>query len=194
MLTVHSRIYPTILIQTIASDHLRVTEADGPLYTHALMCIKNALRAAEDYTNRIIVLSRCSYETTVVNGEYTDVPLYHNVYGDVSVVYEGSEVTEGVRVQRRRDGVRVYHPSTFVVGAPLTINMVLGYDDISIPVAADDVENAGVMPGSIIQAVQLMAGTFFEFDADNVSGSASELPTSAKSLLNPYRIYPYGEL
>ena len=193
MLTVHSRIYPTNLIQTIASDHLRVTEADGPLYTHALMSIKNALRAAEDYTNRIIVLSRCSYETTVVHGEYTDIPLYHNVYGDVSVVYNGSEVTEGVRVQRRRDGIRVHHP-TLAVGAPLTINMVLGYDDISIPVAADDVEDANVMPGTVIQAVQLMAGTFFEFDADNVGGSVTELPTSAKSLLNPYRIYPYGEL
>ena len=42
------------------------------------------------------------------------------------------------------------------------------------------------LPGAIYQAVAITATSFFEESA------RGELSASAKSLLNPYRIYPYG--
>ena len=49
------------------------------------------------------------------------------------------------------------------------------------------------LAGSIEQAVKLLAGTFFENEADVVLNTHSaELPITARRLLDAYRITPYG--
>lgn len=188
MKRVLARAYPDDVIADIVETHLRVNVDEGALYAHALQCVRNAFEAAEDYTNRIIVDTVVEYRLSEVEGNVLRLPT--------------APVTEVVVEGRYAD--KTWHPlkvelvsGDHIAYVELDPSEVAMCDLYKVEAQAGynftEVDGAQ-LPGAIRQAVMLMAGTFFEFTADNVQGSTSELPTSAKALLHPYRIYPYGSI
>lgn len=191
MITVNERYYPTDIIESIVSRHLRISVEDGILYEQARRCVCNAFDAAEDYTNRIIVSSMAEFTFDEVEDGIISLPTAP--IQQVKVLYlddSGKWQEMGARdyellVNSHVAKIRLltdYGASRYkVVG-------LCGFSDYS-----GEREATYALPGAIEQAVCLLAGTFFEFQADNLSGTiTSELPMSAKALLNPWRIYPYG--
>lgn len=173
-----SRDYLQETIDKIVTTHLRVQVADGDLYTSAVQCVKSAFDTAEAYTNRLICPSAVVMEMTIDTTSMVELPTAP-VTEVTKVMINGSEV-KGVEVISNAQRAVVVLPSA-PTGETMhvVVEALVGYSEETLP-------------GTIYQAVALMAGTFFEFTADNNVGSVSELPTSAKSLLNLYRIYPYG--
>lgn len=190
-----SKQYPANLISYIVQKHLRVTTKDGELYDYAIMCVKNAISAAEEYTNRCICQAGSIYRSVSDGSREVELPTapYRGVDSVVVGDVDYSDVAELYSTDKR---AYIVLPAAPAVGAEITISAQVGYLDID----AKGINNTGEIemphriPGAVIQAIMLMSGTFFENSADVVGGSVNELPTSAKSLLNPYRIYPYGEL
>lgn len=199
MTTVIAKTYSTGIIDRIVSNHLRVRVQDGELYEHAMACVYNAFDAAETYTNRVIVDSIVTFHIDSLDGGLVELPSAP-VREVLEVRYFGEDNEwhtldkGGYTLMANAQRARLYLndipalSSTRSVGR-VEIEAVCGYEDYDSRTNAPQY----ALPGDIEQAVMLMAGTFFENTADNVAGSIAELPTSAKSLLHPYRIYPYGE-
>lgn len=196
MTTILERSYPEQLIAEIIANHLRVAEVDGELFEHARMCVYNAFDAAEEYTNRVIVDSLVTFSFDTIEDSVIEMPSAP-IREIVEVRYYGADdkwhTIEGYDLvsNTRRALLDIRHipalSSSRAIGR-VEIDARCGFDD-------GDARSASAshpLPGGIEQAVMLTAGTFFNFTEDNVHGSVSELPTSAKSLLHPYRIYPYG--
>jgi hypothetical protein len=196
MLSIGTRYYPNNLIKQIVADHLRVTSHDGELYRHAIMCVKNALHVAEQYTNRVIVASEVEINIVSDGSRTIELPTAPLTIADVT--YRGADGTwTSISIEELRSDRRVIIEIPEIpTGSRVKITGQAGYDDVNVySELLDENDSSLEIPGPIIQAVMLMAGTFFEFTADTLSGTIpAELPTSAKSLLHPYRIYPYGDL
>lgn len=190
MVTVESRTYPANLVREIVAKHLRVTPYDEELYSHAVQCVKNALQVAEDYTNRIILNSEVVMEVQSQGAPVIWLPTAP-VRSITSVRVNGQDILQDGYSWVSNAHRAMLHLSTAAPeGAMVEVCATAGYEDIG---AFEDLmrDNAFEMPGAVVQAVSLMAGTFFEFTADNVVGGVAEIPSSAKSLLQQYRIYPY---
>ena len=195
MLRLRSKQYPANLISYIVQKHLRVTTKDGELYDYAILCVKNAISAAEEYTNRCICQVDSRYECVSDGSREIELPIAP--YRELSVVFvDGVDHTDDAELYSTDKRAYVILPDAPAVGAKVGVAGLVGYRDIDVKGIGNtgEVELPYRIPGAIIQAIMLMAGTFFENSADVVGGSVNELPMSAKSLLNPYRIYPYGEL
>lgn len=200
MTTILERHYPENVIASILANHLRVSEADDELYLHATQCVKNAFDVAEDYTNRIVLDSLATFSYDDIEDSVLELPS-----APIKEVME-------VRYLGADDKYHVLDASTYtLIGnahqaslefsttpiltstrrkARVEVSVRCGFDDYAT--SRDTAEAEYPLPGAIEQAVMLMAGTFFEYQGDIVVGSSSEIPTSAKSLLNAYRRYPYG--
>lgn len=178
MILTLSKDYLQETIDKIVGTHLRVQVADGDLYTNAVQCVKNAFDTAEAYTNRVISPSAVVIDITIDTTTMVELPTAP-VTSVTKVVVNGSEV-KGVEVISNAQRAVLVLP-TVPEGETMhvVVEALVGYDEETLP-------------GTIYQAVALMSGSFFEFTADTHEGSVSELPTSAKSLLSLYRIYPYG--
>lgn len=198
MTTILERHYPDSVISSILTNHLRVSEQDGELYAHARMCIHNAISVAEDYTNRILIDTLLTFAFDGLEGRVIELPSAP-VREIVEIRYYGEDgewhKVDGYNLvsndQRAMVELREMPAlsTTRLIGR-VEIDALVGFEDCA------NIENctaAYPLPGAVVQALSLLAGTFFEFTADTVRGSAaSEIPMSAKALLMPYRIYPYG--
>lgn len=197
MTTTLDRTYPVEVVSRILSDHFRLTPADGELYRHAQRCIYNAFDAAEQYTNRVLIPSTVRMSFDDVEDRVIELPTAP-ISRIVSVEYYGADdqahvIDDYLFVGDAGRAVieLPYTPqlSTKRRTARLVITAEAGYADTSI--LGRSVEGYP-LPGTVEQAVSLMAGTFFDYQADNVAGGTSEIPTSARYLLSPIRFAPYG--
>ena len=200
MTTVIAKTYSTGIIDRIVNNHLRVKIQDGELYEHALTCVRNAFDAAETYTNRVIVDSIVEFYIDSLDGSLIELPsapvrevLEVRYYGEDSAWHTLDK--DGYTLVANAQRARLFLNNTPALSSArsvgrVEIKAVCGYEDCD----NSDVSTQYALPGDIKQAIMLMAGTFFENSADNITGTiSSELSTSAKSLLHPYRIYPYGD-
>lgn len=172
MITILEHNYPNV-VEDIVANHLRVQPSDEELYTSAVQCVHNAFDVASDYCNRVLIPSTASMTIGVEDGvaQLPTAPISEVV----------SVKANGVDVEYRLIG---NDKTAYITELPAGVT--------SIEVVAK-VGYSKDIPGAIYRAVALIAGTFFEFRSDNLSGTTtSELPMSAKSLLNAYRSYPYG--
>lgn len=165
MIIVLEHNYPDA-VEDIVANHLRVQLSDGELYTSAVQCVCCAFDIAEQYCNRVI--SSCKISVTAkVDGGVVQLPTAP-IRRIVSVESNGK-----------------------AVGYSLVSNDKVAYltdipsDITSVDVMAE-VGYSGELPGSIYAAVVIIASSLF---GDDTSG---ELSPRVKSLLNPYRISPYG--
>lgn len=198
MLTVLEKYYPVSVMSAIIANHLRVDEMDGELFEHAKMCVINAFEAAEDYTNRIIVESKVSIALDTLEDSIIELP--SAPVREVSEVrYMGADdewhmLTDYTLVSNNRRAILELRTmptlSTTRSTGRVVIEAMVGYEDY--PGDRAKATSPNTLPGGIEQAIMLMAGTFFEFTGDVVMGGSTEIPASAKSLLYPYRIHPYG--
>lgn len=163
--------YPTRTVESIVRNHLRVMPDDGELYASAVRCVENAIDVASDYTNRVICPSTAIVEFRTEVSNFIELPTAP-VAAVKRLHINGEEVTAFEVVSSPR--MAVINISDTPSGSTMAVRLEaeVGYND--------------ELPGAIYQAVAITATSFFE---DSARG---ELPASAKSLLNPYRIYPYG--
>ncbi|MBQ2239755.1 MAG: hypothetical protein II322_02945 [Alistipes sp.] len=159
--------YPTTVVDDIVTKHLRVQLSDGELHDNAVQCVRNAFDVASDYCNRIIAQSLVSMTVEVENG----VALLPTA----PIIEVMSVQVDGKDVEYRLVG---NDKATYITNLPATATQV----EVSAEVGYAD----GELPGAIYAAVAIIASSFFE------SGMEAEFSARAKSLLNPYRIYPYG--
>lgn len=188
MTTILDRQYPTKVIDSILSNHLRVAVEDGELYASAKMCVHNALGVAEAFTNRILVDSLVTFSLDDLDSTVIELPSAP-VREIVEVRYRGADnqwhTLEGCTLHANAQRARLElqelpQLTTATQLGRVEIDARCGYEDN----APGDGEYP--LPGSIEQAIILLATAFWE-------GSAmDELPTAAQYLLHPYRIYPYG--
>lgn len=201
MITILERHYPVQVIRSIVTNHLRVDESDAELFEHARMCVINAFEAAEDYTNRVIIESQVVIFLDDIEDRVIELPVAP--VQDAEVFYDGADGEEHglpvimTRTNSRRTIIELSEIPMLnqqMLTSRVRISAIAGFRDYAgdrTQLSAE--EQQYVLPGAIEQAVALMAGTFFENIADNITGTISaELPTSAKALLYPYRRLPYG--
>lgn len=158
--------YPSV-VEEIVANHLRVQPSDGELYTQATQCVRNAFDVASDYCNRIILQSLVSMTVEVENG----VALLPTA----PIIEVMSVQVDGKDVEYRLVGD---DKTAYITNLPATATQV--------KVSAEAGYADGELPGAIYAAVAIIASSFFE------SGMEAEFSARAKSLLTPYRIYPYG--
>jgi hypothetical protein len=154
-------------VDDIVANHLRVQLSDGELYTNAVQCVRNAFDVASDYCNRIIAQSLVSMTVEVVNGVA--------MLPTAPIIEVMTVEVDGKDVEYRLVG---NDKTAYIADLPATATQV----EVSAEVGYVD----GELPGAIYAAVAIIASSFFE------SGMEAEFSGRAKSLLNPYRIYPYG--
>ena len=152
-------------------NHLRVMSDDHELYESALRCVENAIDVASDYTNRVICPSSVIMEFEAEVADMVQLPTAP-VNSVKRLHINGEEGTEFDVVSTNKS-------------AYLTLSVTPSGSTMAVRVEAE-VGYGDNIPGAIYQAVAITATSFFEESA------RGELPPSAKSLLNPYRIYPYG--
>lgn len=170
-ITTNNRTYPIDTIGEIVTNQLRVSIEDGELYDSAVRCTKNAIDAAEDYTNRVICRSEVIVDGTVEPGRRVDLMIPCLRVDTIKV--DDTEIDSSAYVVSSNVKTSsLEFLTTYTEGHPLSIEGTGGYED-------------GEIPGGIYQAVAIIASSFFE------RGAEAEMPNAAKSLLNPYRIYPY---
>lgn len=162
--------YPTRVVEGIVRNHLRVMPGDCELYDNAIRCVENAIDVASDYTNRVICQSSVimEFEAEVA----TTIQLPTAPVSSVKHLYINSEEVAEFELVSTNKSAYIATSAT-PSGSTMTVRVEaeVGYGDD--------------LPGAIYQAVAIASTSFFE------DSSRGELPTSAKSLLNPYRIYPY---
>lgn len=200
MITILERHYPVQVIRSIVTNHLRVDESDAELFEHARMCVINAFEAAEDYTNRVIIESQVEIFLDDIEGRVIELPVAPLQYADAYYVgIDGEEYGLPVITSQTNSRRTILELSEIpmlnqqMLTSRVRISGIVGFRDYAgnrTQLSAE--EQQYVLPGAIEQAVALMAGTFFENIADNTPGSMTEIPTSTKALLYPYRRLPYG--
>lgn len=170
MIRVLSYSYPDGVIDEILTNHLRVFNNDRELREDAIRCIKNAIDVASDYTNRVICASSVVMDFEAEVGAIIQLPTAP--VSEVSHLYiNGEEV--GV------DELESTNQSAFI-----KLSATPSGSTMAVRVEAECGYGED-LPGAIYQAVSIIANSFFE------KGAEAEMPSAAKSLLNPYRIYPY---
>lgn len=190
MTTILDRVYPAGIISDIVAQHLRISEDAEVLHANACMCVRNAFDVAEAYTNRIIVDSLVTFHFEEVD---TRIELPTAPVKEVEEVrYRHTDgewrTLDSSAYQLVSDAHRAYiiipEQLAFATnqGPRIEVSVRCGYDE----------DGDYALPGSIRQAVMLMAGTFNSFEGDAQVGSVAELPMSARYLLSHYRILPYG--
>ncbi|MBR2429788.1 MAG: hypothetical protein IKB15_07455 [Alistipes sp.] len=190
MTTILDRVYPAGIISDIVAQHLRIPEDAEVLHANACMCVRNAFDVAEAYTNRIIVDSLVTFHFEEVD---TRIELPTAPVKEVEEVrYRHTDgewrTLDSSAYQLVSDAHRAYiiisEQLAFATnqGPRIEVSVRCGYDE----------DGDYALPGSIRQAVMLMAGTFNSFEGDAQVGSVAELPMSARYLLSHYRILPYG--
>ncbi|MBO7331014.1 MAG: hypothetical protein J6U52_04390 [Alistipes sp.] len=170
MIRVLSYSYPVGVIDEILTNHLRVFDNDQELRDDAIRCIKNAIDVASDYTNRVLCASSVVMDFEAEVGAIIQLPTAP--VREVSHLYiNGEEV--GV------DELESTNQSAFI-----KLSATPSGSTMAVRVEAE-CGYGEYLPGAIYQAVSIIASSFFE------KGAEAEMPSAAKSLLNPYRIYPY---
>lgn len=162
--------YPDRAINEILTNHLRVIGDGMELHDDAIRCIKNAIDVASDYTNRVLCVSSVIMDFEAEVGAIIQLPTapvseVHHLY------INGEEV--GV------DELESTNQSAFI-----KLSATPSGSTMAVRVEAECGYGED-LPGAIYQAVSIIANSFFE------KGAEAEIPSAAKSLLNPYRIYPY---
>ena len=167
-----SKRYPHRIVYQIVATHLRVAQADGELYDNAVRSVYNAIDAAEDYLNMPICRTSVVIDGVAMPGERIALNVPYATAK--SITLNGERVTddECVVTGSIRNSYALLSSAYAEGQATFSIEAEVSYDDSTIP-------------GAIYQAVAIIASSFFEQNAE------AEMPSSAKSLLNPYRIYPY---
>lgn len=200
MITILERHYPVQVIRSIVTNHLRVDESDAELFEHARMCVINAFEAAEDYTNRVIIESQVEIVLDDIEDRVIELPVAP--IQSAEGYYDGADGEEHslpvimAQTNSRRTIIELFEIpvlNQLKLTSRVRLSVLAGFRDYAgnrTQLSAE--EQQYVLPGAIEQAVALMAGTFFENIADNTPGSVTEIPTSAKALLYPYRRLPYG--
>lgn len=170
MIRVLSYSYPVGVIDEILTNHLRVFDNDQELRDDAIRCIKNAIDVASDYTNRVLCGSSVIMDFEAEVGAIIQLPTAPvNVVSHLYI--NGEEVTV--------DELESTNHS-----ASIKLSATPSGSTMAVRVEAECGYRED-LPGAIYQAVSIIASSFFE------KGAEAEMPSAAKSLLNPYRIYPY---
>lgn len=170
MIRVLSYSYPDSVIDEILTNHLKVFVNDLELRDDAIRCIKNAIDVASDYTNRVLCESSVVIDFEAETGAIIQLPIAP--VREVSYLYiNGEEV--GVDELESTNQSAFIKPSATPSGSTMAVRVEAecGYGED--------------LPGAIYQAVSIIASSFLD------KGAEAEMPSAAKSLLNPYRIYPY---
>lgn len=170
MIRVLSYSYPDGVIDEIRYNHLRVTDNDPELCDDAIRCIKNAIDVASDYTNRVLCASSVIMDFEAEVGAIIQLPT-----APVSEVYHLYINGEEVGV----DELESTNQSAFI-----KLSATPSGSTMAVRVEAECGYGED-LPGAIYQAVSIIASSFLD------KGAEAEMPSAAKSLLNPYRIYPY---
>lgn len=176
MIITLERNYLDDVVTEVAEKALRVQPADGELYDNAIRCVRNAFDAAEDYTNRIITPSTVRMMFSATAAEIIELPTapvtkLRKVTVERKIV-EGSEIVSNGR--------------RAILALPSSALTEATTSSISLDVEAEVGYGAEELPGAVYQAIVVMATTFFD------DSSAADIPKAAMSLLEPWRIYPYG--
>lgn len=172
MIRVLSYSYPVGVIDEILTNHLRVFDNDQELREDAIRCIKNAIDVASDYTNRVLCGSSVVMDFEAEVGAIIQLPTAP--VSRVSHLYiNGEEV-----------GVDADDLESTNYSASIKLSATPSGSTMAVRVEAECGYRED-LPGAIYQAVAIIANSFFE------KGAEAEMPLAAKSLLNPYRIYPY---
>lgn len=192
--------YPTNVVSRIVEKQFRLTLADGELYDNANVVVRNAFDIAEDWTNRNIVQSTITVSIDAFRSALslnvmpvkTIVSIQFYNADDVLTTLENAKynlvATNDVTTIEFFD-IPILSKSQRI--EKIIITLECGYDDYLIGDSASIPPNR--LPGAIESAVQMLAGNMLEADGDVVIGrSISAMPTSAKNLLQPYRVHPYG--
>lgn len=170
MIRVLSYSYPDRAINEILTNHLRVIGDGMELRDDAIRCVKNAIDVASDYTNRVLCASSVIMDFEAEVGAIIQLPTAP--VSKVSQLYiNGEEVTE-------------YELESTNQSAFIKLSATPSGSTMAVRLEAE-CGYGGDLPGAIYQAVAIIASSFFE------KGAEAEMPSAAKSLLNPYRIYPY---
>lgn len=170
MIRVLSYSYPDRVIDEILTNHLRVINDDAELRDGAIRCIKNAIDVASDYTNRVLCASSVIMDFETEVGAIIQLPTAP--VSEVSGLYINGE---DVAV----DELESTNQSAFI-----KLSATPSGSTMAVRVEAECGYGED-LPGAIYQAVSIIASSFFD------KGAEAEMPSAAKSLLNPYRIYPY---
>lgn len=198
MTEILNRHYPTAVTEAIIARHFRLTPDDGELYEHARRCVYNAFDTAEDYTNRIIVDSVARFTLDAPEGSVFELPSAP-VKEVLSIRYRGADnewhdipsTDYRLLANAQRARLRLLAVPDWAQDRTMAVEIEArcGFADYN-PDDERDCEEGIALVGGIEQAVMLLAGTFFEYQSDTVAGSTSKI--AAESLLNPWRIMPYG--
>lgn len=188
MAIISKRTYPMTIVESIITRHFRLSSDDGELYEQAKRCVCNAFDTAEDYTNRIIVACDATFALGEAEEGVLRLPTAP-VKSVTEVRYLASNGEWHTLDTKDYELVGDIRSAELELLTPISatrfrVNAECGFDDYADE--ADKSEYA--LPGAIEQAVALMAQTFL--DGEALSG-ATEL--AAHNMLNPWRIYPYGD-
>lgn len=192
MLTILDRQYPTEVISSIVSNHLRVAVEDGELYESAKASVYNAIATAEMFTNRVLVDSLVTIALDGLDSRVIELPTAP-VREIIEVRYRGADdqwhTLDGCVAHSNDMRARMELREVPVLSSTTLLNRVeiearCGYEDYS----GNRLKTKATypLPGSVEQAIIILAKAYLEGDP------LEELPPAAQILLNPYRIYPYG--
>lgn len=186
MTTITERYYPETVVESIISQHLRITPEDGTLYEQARRCVCNAFETAEDYTNRIIVRSQAIFTIAEAEGGILRLPTapIRSVEEVSYLTSDGEWYTLSDQDYEFTGNSRFAHIefTKSVEASRYRVTAECGFEDYGV-----EGESPLALPGAIEQAIRLMAETFFNGEA--LSGATE---VAVHNMLNPWRIYPYG--
>lgn len=187
MAIISNRTYPMAIVESIITRHFRLSGDDGELYEQAKRCVCTAFDIAEDYTNRIIVACDATFALGEAEEGMLRLPTAP-VKKVKEVRYLASDGEWHTLTTKDYELVGDIRSAEVELLKPISATRFrvvaeCGFEDYT------DEEDKGVyaLPGAIEQAVTLMAQT--ALDGEPLSG-ATEM--AAHSMLNPWRIYPYG--
>lgn len=199
---VSTKEYPLAVINRIVTQQMRLTEDDAELYKNALRLLRAAFDIAESYTNRVIVKSVIEIGLPSINNlmELNVMPVcsidsvkYIDSENSTKILDTTSYNLVASENRTRIEFFKLPNITTTQRLEKVVLTVTAGYDDYDNLFDVGCQKERYRLPGAIEAAVQLIAGTLFESDGDIVIGRlVSELPQSAKVLLQPYRVLPYG--
>lgn len=196
------REYPKHIIERIIAQQMRLTEEDGELYVNAVRLLRNAFDIAESFTDRCIVKSEVEVGLSCID-KITDIhiaPVYHinsiNYLDLDGTCHELEPSNYNLVASEHRSRIEFFELPQLTNDTRLekvVINVLAGYSDCEDIFQSNAEPGQYEMPGAIESAVQLMAGTLALVEGDIIIGRlVSQIPTSSRVLLQPYRLLPYG--
>lgn len=192
MLTILDRQYPTEVISSILSNHLRVVRDDEELFKSGKMSVFNAIATAEMFTNRVLVDSLVTITLDDLTSRIIELPTAP-VREIIELRYRGIDnewhnldnyALHGNTMRARLELRELPELTSATALGRVEIEARCGFEDYG---GERETSRATYpLPGEVEQAIILLSNAYLEGDP------LEDLPSAAQMLLQPYRIYPYG--